>query len=171
MARGKNIVCSGDPRGVFRDCIIVGTPKPGTVMELKSATPDSQGLFSYVVAARASGAKGEIAVYCPDELQGAIGVGASLGANLGHTPGDAAVTGTIGRVYFPLAGEELNMIVASVAGTADDVAIGDLFGVQTATGKLIANSGYASAPFKALEVITDPTADYVLHVLYLGNLA
>lgn len=168
MARGKNIVVSGCPRGVFRDVIINGTPKPGTVLELR-ATADSQGLFSFGLPARASGAKGEIAVYCPDELQGAIGVGASLGANLGSTPGDAAVSGVISRVYFPVAGEELNMIVASVAGTADDVAINDKFGVQTATGKLIADSSYVSCPFRALEVITDPTADYLLHVMYMGN--
>ncbi len=168
MARGKNIVCSGDPRGVFRDCIINGTPKPGTVLELR-ATADVGGLWTFGLPARASGAKGEIAIYCPDELQGAIGVGASLGANLGHTPGDAAVSGTIGRVYFPLAGEELNLLVGSQVGTADDVALNAKFGVETATGKLIADSGYVSCPFRALEVITDPTADYLMHVLYVGN--
>lgn len=168
MARGKNIVASGSPRGVFRDVIIIGTPKPGTVLEMTSAE-EVQGKISYGLPARASGAKGDIAVYYPDELQGAIGVGASLGANLGHTPGDAAVSGTIGRIYFPIAGEDLNMIVASVAGTADDVAVGAKFGVQTGTGKLIADSSYTSCPFESLETITDPTADYVACFRYTGN--
>ncbi len=168
MAKGKNIVASGDPKGVFRDVIISGTPKPGTILEMTTAA-ESQGKMTYGLPARASGAKGAIAVYCPDELQGAIGVGASLGAQLGHTPGDAAVSGQVGRIYFPVAGEEMNMIVASVAGTADDVAIGALFGVEQSTGKLKADSSYTSAPFMATEVITDPTADYVACFLYLGN--
>lgn len=169
MARGNNIIVSSKPKGHFVDVIVSGTPKPGTFMQLKATTADVQGRFTYEARSTTSGAKGEVAILMPDKLQGAVGVGASLGANLGNTPGDAYVSGRVGQVYFPVAGEELNAIVLSVAGTADDVAIGDFFGIESSAGKLKANSGYTSAPFKALEVITDPTADYLLHVLYLGN--
>lgn len=167
MAKGRNVVASGDPQGTFRDVIISGTPVPGTILEMTTA-PEVQGKQTYGLPARASGAKGVIWVYCPDELQGAVGVGATLTPG-GNAVGDAAVSGTIGRIYAPVMGEDLNLCVASVAGTADDVAIGDLFGVQTATGKLLANSSFTSAPFQSLEVITDPTTDYMLCVRYLGN--
>ena len=167
MAKGRNIVASGDPKGVFRDVIISGTPKPGMIMEMTTSV-EVQGKSTYQARSTTAGSKGAIAVLMPDELQGVIGVGASLGANLGNDVGDAYVSGTIGRVYFPIAGEDLNLLVGSVAGTADDVAIGDLFGVNN-DGKLKANSSYTSAPFQALEVITDPTADYIACFRYLGN--
>lgn len=167
MAKGKNIVASGSPRGVFRDVLISGTPYPGMILQMKAAVAEVQGKMTYEVRGTTAGSKGEIAVYCPDELQGAVGVGAALTPG-GNALGDIAVTGQIGRVYFPVMGEELNLVVGSVAGTADDVAIGDLFGVNN-DGKLKANSSYTSAPFKACEVITDPTADYVMCFLYLGN--
>lgn len=166
MAKGKNIVASGDPQGTFRDVIISGTPYPGMIMQM-TTTAEVLGKMTYVVRSTTAGSKGEIAVYCPDELQGAIGVGAALSAG-GNALGDIAITGQIGRVYFPAAGEELNLVVGSVAGTADDVAIGDLFGVNN-DGKLKANSSYTSAPFKACETITDPTTDYVMCFLYLGQ--
>lgn len=167
MAIGKNIVASGDPKGVFRDVIISGTPYPGMIMEMTTAAA-VQGKQTYQARSTTAGSKGTIAVLMPDELQGAIGVGASLGTNLGNDLGDAYVSGRMGRVYFPVMGEDLNLVVGSVAGTADDVAIGDLFGVNN-DGKLKANSSYTSAPFQALETITDPTADYVACFRYLGN--
>jgi hypothetical protein len=170
MAKGNAIIVSSHPQGKFLEGTIIGTPKPGTVMEMASATPTS-GRFSYQAVTRATGAKGPVFVLLGDLPQGKTEVGAVLGTALGSTPGDAYVTGTRGFLYAPEAGEELNMIVASVAGTADDVAIGDLFGAETVTGKLKANSSYTSAPFQAMETITDPTADYVLHCTYLGNQA
>ncbi len=168
MAKGSNIIVSSYSDGKFFEGIISGTPKPGTIMEMTTAAPVN-GVFTYQVSSRASGAKGPIWVLLGDKLQGKLEVGALLGTALGASPGDAYVTGTRGFLYAPEMGDELNLLVASVAGTADDVAIGDLFGVQTATGKLIANSSYTSAPFQALETITDPVTDYMLWTRYLGN--
>lgn len=153
--KGTEIVLDAEPRGHFEECIVYGTPKPGTVMELKAAALAS-GRATYQAATRTTGGKGAVAVLCADHLQGK-----------GHS--DAYVSGTRGFLYWPIAGEELNMLVADVSGTADDVAIGDLFGVETVTGKLKANSSYASTPFQAMEVITDPIADYWLFCKYLGN--
>lgn len=158
MARGTEIIVSSEPRGRFTECIVSGTPKPGTVMELLPATNPVGGRFTFRASTRSTGAKGGIAVLLPDSLQGKLAT-------------DAYVTGTRGFLYWPAAGEELNMIVTNVAGTADDVAIGDLFGVETTTGQLKANSSYGSAPFQALEVITDPIVDYLLWTMYLGNQA
>lgn len=172
MAKGLSIVVSADPRGVFLEGIISGTPKPGTCMQVKAATAPVGGRFTFEVVSRSSGAIGPIWVLREDDFQGKVGV-SNVAAYTGGppAPGDAYVSGTRGFLYAPVAGEDLNMIVASVSGTADDVAIGDLFGVQTATGKLLANSAFASAPFQALEVVTDPTADYMLWCKYLGNAA
>ncbi len=158
MARGTEIIVSSEPRGRFTEGIISGTPKPGTIMELLAATAPVGGRFTWRASTRSTGAKGAIAVLLPDNLQGKLAT-------------DAYVTLTRGFLYFPVAGEELNLLVADVAGTADDVAIGALFGVETTTGKLKADSSYGSAPFQALEAITDPAADYLLWCMYLGNQA
>ncbi len=171
MARGTRIIVTSNPKGLFDEGIVSGTPKPGTLMEQTTAAV-SGGRFTYQVVSRASGAIGSICVLLEDDLQGKLGVGTTAAYTGGPpTSGDAYVTATRCFLYYPVAGEELNLIVASVAGTADDVAIGDLFGVQTATGKLLANSSFGSAPFQALETVTDPTADYMLWVRYLGNQA
>ena len=170
-ARGCNrIIVSSNPKGKFLEGYVSGTPKPGTVMEMMS-TAVSAGKNTFRATTRSTGAKGPQYVLLGDLLQGRLEVGASLGTALGNTPGDAYVSGDRCFLYVPVAGEELNMIVASVAGTADDVAIGDLFGVETVTGKLKANSSYTATPYQAMETITDPTADYLLHVTFLGDQA
>jgi hypothetical protein len=169
MAKGSAIIVSSHPKGKWIEGYISGTPKPGSCMELVPATGPSSGRYTYRAVTRSTGAKGQVIVLLGDTLQGKLEVGAVIGTNKGSTPGDAYVSGTWGFMYVPEAGDEMNMYVSDVAGTADDVAIGDLFGVETTTGHLKANSAYTSAPFQALETITDPAADYILHTLYLGN--
>lgn len=156
MAKGHGIILAGEPRGKFLEGTIVGTPKPGTVMQIKAGVAPVSGRHSWEASTKATGAKQLIAVLLPDDGQGADET-------------TAYVTGKRGRLYCPVAGEELNMRVADVSGTADDVAIGDLFGVETVTGKLKANSSYASTPFTAMEAVTDPTADYLLWVTFNGH--
>lgn len=169
MASGNEIIVSADPKGHFEECLVSGTPKPGTCMELlpaqttvdTSTTPGGFPIaatsrrFTYRAKSLTAGSKGPVCVLLPDHLQG-------------KTAADAYVTLTRGFLYWPIAGEEMNMLVADVAGTGDDVAVGDLMGIDAA-GKLHANSSYTSAPFAALEPVTDPTADYLLFVKYLGN--
>lgn len=158
MAKGNRIIVASNPRGLFEEGIISGTPKPGTCMEKTAATAPVSGRFTYRAVTRADGAIGSICVLLEDRMQGKLAT-------------DAYVSGTRGFLYYPVAGEDLNMLVGDVAGTADDVAIGDLFGVTQTTGKLKANNSFASAPFQANEVITDPTADYLLWVTFLGSQA
>lgn len=171
-ARGCNrIIVSSNPRGKFLEGIVSGTPKPGTCMEMTSAAMGAGGRMTYQAVSRADGTVGPIFVLLGDLMAGQLEVGAALGTNLGHTPGDAYVSGTRCFLYAPAAGEELNMIVESVSGTADDVAVGALFGVDQTSGKLKADNSFAAKPFQAMEAITDPTADYLLHVTYLGDQA
>lgn len=172
MAKGRSIIVSSNPKGFFQEGIISGTPKPGTCMEKVPATTTVGGRFTYRAVTRADGAIGPIIILTEDDLQGKLGVSASAAYTGGPpAPGDAYVSGTRGFLYYPQAGEDFNMIVASVAGTADDVAIGDLFGVEQTSGKLKANNSFAATPFEANEVVTDPTADYMLWTTFRGEQA
>lgn len=168
MARGNKIVVSESPRGVFMEGRVTGTPKPGTVLEIDwSVAKDDGGRFTWEPfgVTGASGAKGVsadgdrriIAVLLADKLQG-------------KTATDAYVTGTRCFMYVPVAGEELNMLVADVAGTGDDHAVADIFMVDDGTGKLVETTGDPeSEPFVCLENTTNPLADALLHCLYTGQ--
>lgn len=167
MARGNEIIVSSEPRGRFTECFVSGTPKPGTVMELKQSVAMKSGRWTYEPAGTtansgvtrgmaADGNRLPIAVLLPDHLQG-------------KTASDAYADGDRGFLYFPVAGEELNMLIENQSGTADDFVIGDKLIVDDGTGKLlISASTPESEPFVCLENITDPTADTLAWCLFTG---
>lgn len=155
MARGSQILIQGEPEGVWEEGTITDTSKPGTCMEEVPATAYSNGRPSYRARSAAAGAKGPVIVLLPDTLQG-------------KTASDAYVSGTRCFLYFPVAGEHLNMLVGDVTGTGDTIAIGAKFGVNN-DGKLKADSAYTSAPFEAQEALTALTADTLVWMRYLGN--
>lgn len=156
MAQGNGILINGiDPKGRQIEGIISGTPKPGTLMEIVPGTAPVNGRHTWRVWSGASGAKQLIVVLLEDAEQGKLST-------------DAYVTATRAKLYIPVPGDELNMLMADVAGTADDHAIGDLLGAQTATGKLIVNSSFAFIPFTCMETITDPVADQLVWCIYNG---
>lgn len=165
----NSIVLTAEPKGTWLSGYLSGSGLyPGMVLEKKAATAPTGGRFTYQARSTTAGSKGAIYVLDADYDQGKRAAGAVLSPG-GRAAGDVYTTGDFApRIYCPVAGEDLLMLVGSVAGTADDVAIGDLFGVNN-DGKLKANSSYTSAPFEANETITDPTADYLLWVTYLGN--
>lgn len=157
MARGNTIIVSADPKGVFMEGVVSGTPKPGTIMEISSFTMVG-GRFTW--RAYQPGTDGErrlIAVLLEDNLQG-------------KTPTDAYVDGTRCFLYCPIAGEELNCLLADVAGTGDAHTAGETLIVDTGTGKLIATTGSPeSEPFRLLESLSALTADTLAHVMYTGQ--
>ena len=156
MAKGSSIVLAANPRGVFLEGNITGTDKPGTVMQLDVSEAEDNGRWTWENFDATDGNQRLIAVLLPDIYQGKLAT-------------DAYVTGTRCFLYVPVAGEELNMIILDISGTADDFAIGDLLIVDNATGKLIATTGSPeSEPFVCLETITDPTADTLTRCLYTG---
>jgi hypothetical protein len=155
--RGSKIIVSNNPRGRFIEGIISGTPKPGVVMQVVAATEPVEGRFTWQVFDQASdGRRSLIAVLLEDD-------------NQGKGSDDAYVSGTRGRMYCPVAGEELNMRMLDVAGTGDDHAIGDRLMVDDSTGKLVVDSSGESVPFVCLETATDPTADALLWTMYTGH--
>ena len=159
MALGNEIIVSTDSRGRRVEGIIDGTPKPGTIMQIKAATEPIGGRFTYeVYDADADGNQRAICVLLADSLQG-------------KTATQAYVDEDRCFLYYPMMGDELNVLVtAAGTGTGDSVAIGDLLIVEDGTGLCIAtSSGEESEPFQVLETDADlPSAGELIHVLYTG---
>ncbi len=159
MAKGNDILLNDiEPKGVYKEGIISGTPKPGTVMQVKAATEPINGRPTWeVYNADSDGDRRMIAVLLPDRLQGKLA-------------SEAYVSGEHGFLYVPQAGEELNMLVAAAGtGTGDSIAIGDMLMVDDGTGILLAESSPQAEPFQCLETIADlVAAGSLVHVQYTG---
>jgi hypothetical protein len=158
MAKGNGIIASAEPRGRFLEGIVSGTPKPGTVMQIAASTAaDDNGRHTWeVYNAAADGNQRLIAVLLPDSLQGDLATSAYVDEERCF-------------LYVPIAGEELNMLVANIAGTADSFSVGDILMVDDGTGKLIATSGTPEAePFIVLEAKSALTADTLVWCMYTG---
>jgi len=159
MAVGNEIIASAEPRGRFIEGIVSGTPKPGTVMQVKSATEMIGGRFTWeVYDANSDGDQRLIAVLLPDQLQGKL-------ATAAYVDGDRCF------LYCPLPGDELNMrVYAAGTATSDALAIAGLLIVDDGTGVLIAtSSGEESEPFISLETVADLVADGALvHCMFTG---
>lgn len=162
MALGNKILVNTEPKGRRQSCIISGTPKPGTHMEMVPATgPNGSGLYTYRTLTRADGAKGPLVVLLEDDEQG-------------KTATDAYVSGTVGKLYWPLAGDELNLLKRDQPGTGtvgfDNV--GDLLAIDGASGMLQAGGSLASQPYQLLEDLTaDQSANSLVFVQCLGGTA
>lgn len=156
MARGNGIIAQAEPKGTYKECVVSGTPKPGTLMQIKAATADVQGTWTY-----------EVLNPSADTDPRAVCV---LLCSIDHAacpPHKDATTayadGERGAVYYPLPGEDMNMLVKDVSGTGDDHAIGDRFVGEHGSGKLLVQATSANrASFQCLEVATDPVADALL---------
>jgi hypothetical protein len=157
MAMGNEIIVSANPDKQFVEGVISGTPKPGTVMQIKSSAGLIGGRFTYeVYNPDADGDRRTVFILLPDYLQGALMTA-------------AYVDGTRGFLYVPRAGEEFNMLLGDVAGTGDVHTTGELLIVDKGTGKLVATTGSPeSEPFRLLETLSALTADTLAHVLYTG---
>ena len=171
MARGQRILVSSNPKGVFREIKVDGTPKPGTIMTIKPGTTvDANGRFEY----EAAGASAGLMAADGDMIPIAVllgGADAEVGCPPGRTSADAYVDGEGGTVYFPVPGEELNILTLDISGTGDDYVAGTTKCiVDDGTGKIVPTTGTPeSEPFIALESSTDPTADQLLWCLYTGQ--
>ncbi len=160
MAKGNEIILSADPRGVFKEGIIDGTPKPGTVMQVKAATEPIGGRHTWEVADYgADGDQRLVAVLLADWAQGKT-------ADNAYADGDRCF------LYCPVAGEELNMrISAAGTGTGDAIAIGALLMVDDGTGLLVATTGTPeSESFICMETVADVVlAGTLCHCMYTGH--
>lgn len=152
------IILSGDPQGRFHEGTITGTPKPGTIMQIDvSEGINDNGRFTWEAFNRSADGDfpaGPLAILLP-KMEG--------------NELTAYVTGDHGYLYTPAEAEEFNLLLADVAGTADDHVFGELLMVDDGTGKLIAETGSPEhVPFMLCEDVTNPTADQLVHVIFRG---
>lgn len=159
---GNKILVNTDAKGRRQSCIISGTPKPGTHMEIVPATgPNGSGLHTWRAATRADGTAGQIVILIEDDEQG-------------KTVDDAYVSGTVGKLYWPLPGDEVNARVRDQpgTGTANLHEVGDLLSLDGASGMLQAAGSSTAKPYQLLEDLTqDPSGDYLVHVQFRGSQA
>jgi hypothetical protein len=162
MARGNEIIVTANPKGNFTEGIIGGseTPKPGTIMQIDPSVALLGGRHSWVAYNRDADGdqpKGSFAVLLHDPYQG-------------RTATDAYLAGDRCFLYEPVMGDELNLLFGNAAGTADDIALGDIMMVDDGTGKIIKTTGSPETEVAvALEAIVDPTADQLLWVKWSGH--
>jgi hypothetical protein len=161
MARGNKIIVSANPRGVFMEGVIGAglTPYPGIVMQIQPATALVGGRHTFeIYNADADGGrpKGPIYILLEDSLQG--------------LPATAAyAAGTRCFLYTPLPGEELNLMIGDVAGTADDHTKGEMLIIDDTTGEFVATTGSPETECaQLLESLTDPTADQLAWCIWTG---
>lgn len=153
MAKGNNIIVSADPKGHFGEATVNGALAPGILVQVDvSAGIDASGRYTVEpYTPGANGGVGPIAVLC--EASGLIN--GSL-ATTAYADGDRA------RIYFPIAGEELNVLSSAA------ITLGDYLTGVNATGKTATAVGTESnIPFQALEAATG--ADELIHVLVVAS--
>lgn len=160
MARGTEIIVSAEPKGHFVEGVIGAglAPLPGTIMQIQFATALVGGKHTWeLYNADADGGrpKGPMIVLLPDRLQGRL-----------HTTAYAAAERAFG--YIPLPGDELNLLIANVSGTAT-IAAGTTLIVQDTTGEMIATTGSPETePAMLLEALVDIAADQLGWCIWTG---
>lgn len=161
MARGNGIIVTAFPQGTFTEGYIATgeTPKPGTILQIDPTVALRGGRHTYKIYNRdadGDNPAGGYWVLLHDYLQG-------------KTATDAYAAEDRCFLYNPMAGEEMNLLVLNIAGTADDHALGEILMVDDGTGKLIATTGTPEDEVAVLlEAITDPTADTLAWVQWKG---
>jgi hypothetical protein len=164
MARGHSIIVSAptSPRGVFMEAYVAAgqTPKPGTIMQYDPTVALRGGRHTVAVYNRGADGRrpaGPLWILREDQYRG------------DRTELSAYAAGDRCFLYCPVAGEEFNLLLADVAGTADDHPLGELMTVDDTTGKLIVVPGTEQiTPFQLLEAVVDPVADQLVWVVYTG---
>jgi hypothetical protein len=159
MANGNEILISNNPRGRIVEGTIDAALKPGTVVMIDASATglNANGRIGYTTYDKGQdGVKVLVAVLLEDMGQGKL-------ATAAYAANDQC------RVYYPLAGDELNMLLLDISGTADDHSFGELLMVDNQSGKLVAVAGSPEEePFQLLETVTDPAADTLAHCIFTG---
>ena len=149
MSRRNKIVITEEPRGRFIEGVISGTPLPGTIMQIQAGTAvDGNGHHTFVVYNRDADG---------NRPQGPHFVLREPGS--GRNFDTAYITGSLGFMYVPLPGDELNLRWSEAGtGTGDAVAVGDLAMVDDGSGLLVDTSSPEVEPFMAMEAKSDVVA-------------
>lgn len=155
MARGNRIVVNPDAKGQYQWGYLTTAEKPGTVHQRDASVALKAGKHTYKVyqpGADGENPLGSYWVLCENLHEG-------RDANTAYAAGDFA------KFYCPLPGDELNLLLANLAGTADDHPLGEKMMLDHGTGKLIVTTGTPEDEVaQLLEAVTDPTADQLVWV-------
>lgn len=162
MARGSNqIIVSSEPAGKFMEGYIKtgNTFVPGMIVIKDPTVALRQGRHTYKiydVAADGDPPPGPFYVVLNDYLRGDL-------VTTSYAAGERCF------LYIPQMGDELNLLISNLSGTADDHAAGEGLMLDDGTGELIATTGAQATVAQLLEAITDPTADTLAWCMWRGN--
>lgn len=155
---GSVILLESNPRGHFMEGSVYGTPYPGTLMTVKAATEPVSGRYTWEPYNTDGNGTRQLIAVLLEPFHGA-------------SYATAYATGERCRLYIPVPGDELNVLVsASGTGTGDSIAIGGLLIPVDGTGVLIATTGSPEIePFMSLETAADVVAaGTLLHCVFTG---
>jgi hypothetical protein len=175
--RGNAILITEDPRGRFKEGVVDGTPKPGSIMQLLAGTSvDDNGHHTWGVYDRSADGDnpaGPLAVL----LEKGEGVapftitGSSGSRTRTNDGGSAFEAGDLCRLYCPLPGDELNVLWAtSGTSTGDALTVGQIGMPEDGTGLIIDTTGVECEPVIAMEALSDTVAAGTLTwVMFAGQ--
>lgn len=162
MARGNEIIVTADPKGQFDEGYVASgeTFYPGMIVQRDASVALKSGRHTYKIYS--PGADGENPLGPHYVVRN--------DTMIGKTTSDSIATGERCFVYSPRGGEELNLLLLNIAGTADDHALNEKLMVDNTTGKLIITTGTPENEVaQLLEAVTDPTADTLAWCLWVGQ--
>lgn len=152
MSRRNKILLEPDPKGKrIEGFVATGeTFYPGMCVQMDPTVSLRGGRHTYKIYNRdadGNNPAGPHVIVLEDHLRGMVMT-------------DSYAAGNRFFGYCPLPGDELNLLIENIAGTADDHSAGEILMVNDGTGKFIATTGSPEKePAMLLEAITDPTAD------------
>lgn len=162
MARGNMIIVTSNPRGVFEEGFVKTgeTHQPGMIVQRDASVALIGGRHTYKIYSRDADGNmpaGSYWVVLNDIMMGKL-------------VSETIAAGERLFLYSPVAGEELNLLLLNISGTADDHALGEILMVDSGTGKLIATTGSPESECaQLLEAVTDPTADTLAWCQWTGH--
>lgn len=164
MARGSRTIVTADPKGQFEEGYVGAgnTFYPGMIVQVDASVALKGGRHTYVAYNRDADGNMPLGPYWV--------VTGELHLFLGKPQTNPYAAGDRVSLYSPRAGEELNLLLANLAGTGDDHALGEILMVDDGTGKLIATTGTPESECAVLlEAVTDPTADTLAWCRWTGH--
>ena len=157
MSAHNSIVLTAAPAGRFLEGLIATgtTPKPGTMMMLEAGVEMQSGKFFWTPFTDVDGATGLVAILLENWF-------------LGKGPTDAYAAEEQCRLYCPIPGDEIQVLLQNQSGTDDAFAIGDKLMVDSGTGKFLASVYNEAEPFIVAETLAGLTADTLCHSFFTG---
>lgn len=156
--RGQTTIVDANPQGKFTEGIVKAgqTFYPGMAVVKDASVDLVNGRHTYKIPDSGTDGNMQGAIWIvTDEMLAKRGRGMTSATSF-----DSYAAGERVSLYCPLAGEELNLLLKNIAGTADDHTKGEILLIDDATGLFIATTGSPQTKSaKLLETITDPTAD------------